>query len=229
MADDFQGRGLGTILLVHLAEAAEEQGVGHLRGQVLPENYRMAEVFRESGFSVRMRSKPDLISVEMPTTISAAALRTLRRPGAHRRGRRRPQGSSSRASVAVIGASRERGTVGAEVFHNLLAAGFNGPVHPINPHADVVQSVRAFKSVRDVTGEVELAVVAVPAAAVIDAARECAAKGVKALVVISAGFAETGAEGAARQHELVRICRESGMRLVGPNCLGVLNTLQTSG
>ena len=87
-----------------------------------------------------------------------------------------------------------------------------------------MQSVRAFKSVLDVTGDVDLAVVAVPAAAVIGAAQECAEKGVKALVVLSAGFAETGAEGAARQHELVRICRESGMRLVGPNCLGVLNT-----
>jgi acetyl coenzyme A synthetase (ADP forming)-like protein len=223
VADDFQGRGLGTILLVHLAEAAEEQGVAIFEASVLPENFRMAGVFRESGFSVRMRSAPDLISVEMPTTISAAA-----RERFEERERTTAVAAVRRflepASVAVIGASRRRGTVGGEVFHNLLATGFNGPVHPVNPQADVVQSVRAFKSVLDVTGDVELAIVAVPAAAVIDAARECAAKGVKALVVLSAGFAETGAEGAARQHELVRICREGGMRLVGPNCLGVLNT-----
>ena len=223
VADDFQGRGLGSILLVHLAEAAEEQGVAIFEASVLPENFRMAQVFRESGFSVRMRSEPDLISVEMPTTISPAA-----RERFEDRERAAAVAAVRRflepASVAVIGASRERGTVGAEVFHNLLAAGFNGPVHPVNPQADVVQSVRAFKSVLDVTGDVDLSVVAVPAAAVIGAAQECAEKGVKALVVLSAGFAETGAEGAARQHELVRICRESGMRLVGPNCLGVLNT-----
>ena len=223
VADDLQGRGLGSILLVHLAEAAEEQGVAIFEASVLPENFRMAGVFRESGFSVRMRSKPDLISVEMPTTISPAA-----RERFEDRERAAAVAAVRRflepASVAVIGASRERGTVGAEVFHNLLAAGFNGPVHPVNPQADVVQSVRAFKSVLDVTGDVDLSVVAVPAAAVIGAAQECAEKGVKALVVLSAGFAETGAEGAARQHELVRICRESGMRLVGPNCLGVLNT-----
>ncbi len=223
VADDLQGQGLGTILLVHLAEAAEEQGVAIFEASVLPENYRMAGVFRESGFSVRMRSAPDLISVEMPTTIS---------PAARERFEDRERAAAvvavrrflEPASVAVIGASRQRGTVGAEVFHNLLATGFNGPVHPVNARADVVQSVRTFKSVLDVTGDVDLAIVAVPAAAVIGAARDCAEKGVKALVVISAGFAETDAEGAARQHELVRICREGGMRLVGPNCLGVLNT-----
>ena len=126
--------------------------------------------------------------------------------------------------MAVVGASRERGTVGGEVFHNLLSAGFNGPVFPINPRADVVQSVPAFKSIRDVAGEVELAVVTVPAAVVVDAARECAAKGVRALVVISAGFGETGEEGRGRQQELLGVCRESGMRLIGPNCLGILNT-----
>jgi len=126
--------------------------------------------------------------------------------------------------VAVIGASRERGTVGGALFHNLLAAGFNGPVYPVNPAAGVVQSVLAYPSVGDVPGPVDLAVVAVPAAAVVAAARDCAAKRVRALVVVSAGFAETGPAGAKRQRELLGVCRQAGMRLVGPNCLGVINT-----
>jgi len=223
VADEYQGRGLGTILLAHLAEAAEEQGVALFEATVLPDNYRMAEVFRESGFTPRMRSKPDLIEVEVPTTLSeeartrfderdrttaVAAVRRFLRP----------------SSVAVLGASRERGTVGGEVFHNLISTAFNGPVYPVNAKADVVQSIPAFRTVEDVPGEVELAVVAVPAAAVVDAAQACARKGVKALVVISAGFAETGEEGRRRQHELLKVCRDNGMRLIGPNCLGIQNT-----
>ena len=110
-------------------------------------------------------------------------------------------------SVAVIGASRRRGTVGAELFHNLLAAGFTGPVYPVNPNAPVVQSVVAYPSIAEVPGPVDLAVVAVPAPAVVWTAEECAAAGVRALVVISAGFAEAGPEGAARQAELLCLPR----------------------
>jgi acetyl coenzyme A synthetase (ADP forming)-like protein len=185
----------------------------------------MAEVFRESGFSPRIRSKPDEVAVEFPTTISEEALARFDE-------RERTAAVAAvrhflePASVAVVGASRERGTVGGEIFHNLLAAGFEGPVFAINPRSDVVQSVPAFRSTRDVSGDVELAVVAVPAAVVIDTARDCAAKGVKALVVISAGFGETGEEGLRRQHELLAVCRQNGMRLIGPNCLGILNTAE---
>jgi len=225
VADEYQGRGLGTILLAHLAEAAQEHGVELFEATVLPDNYKMAEVFRESGFAPRIRSRPDQLSVEFPTKISDEALerfderdRTAAVAAIHH--------FLEPGSVAVIGASRERGTVGGEVFHNLLAAGFNGPVFPINPRSDVVQSVPAFKSVRDVAGDVDLAIIAVPAAAVPDVARECAAKGARALVVISAGFAETGDEGLERQKQLLAVCRENGMRLIGPNCLGVLNTAE---
>ena len=123
-------------------------------------------------------------------------------------------------SIAVIGASRERGTVGGELFHNLLEAAW-GPVYPVNSAAEVVQSVRAYRSVTEVP-PVELAVIAVPGEAAVGAVRECAAKGVRAVVVISAGFGESGAEGIERQRELLAACREAGIRLVGPNCLGVL-------
>jgi acetyl coenzyme A synthetase (ADP forming)-like protein len=127
-------------------------------------------------------------------------------------------------AVAVIGASRDRGTIGAEILHDLVATGFTGPVYPVNPRARSVGSIAAYPSIRDVPGAVDLAVVVVPALAVVPVARECAEKGVRALVVISAGFAETGPEGAARQNELLAICRSSGMRLIGPNCMGIMNT-----
>jgi len=124
----------------------------------------------------------------------------------------------------VIGASRERGTIGAELFHNLIAHGFAGVVYPVNPRAPVVQSVRAYPDLAHLPGPVDLALIAVPAAQVLEAVRACAAHGVQGVVVISAGFKEVGDEGAARERELVEVVRAHGMRLVGPNCLGVVNT-----
>src|SRR6266511_3219626 len=206
--DGFQGRGLGTIMLGQLAESARVQGVELFIAEVLPGNHRMLRVFRDSGFSVRTRSLPGVIMAEMPTELTPDALRRVLAP----------------RSVAVIGASRRRGTVGGELFHNLLAAGFAGPVYPVNPKATSVQSVAAYPTVDEVPGPVDLAVLAVPAAAVVPVARACAAKGVGALVVLSAGFAESGPEGVERQRDLLAVCRQAGMRLVGPNCLGVINT-----
>ncbi len=127
-------------------------------------------------------------------------------------------------SIAVIGASRTRQSVGGQLLHNLIDGGFTGPVYPINPSSDSVQAVRAYASLADVPGAVDMAIIAVPAAAVLDAARECVAKGVREVVVVSAGFAEVGEAGADLQAELVTICRDGGIRLVGPNCMGVVNT-----
>ncbi len=127
-------------------------------------------------------------------------------------------------AVAVIGASRDRGTIGGEIFHNLCQYGFVGPAYPVNPAAAQVQGVAAYSSVGDIPGAVDLAILAVPAAKVIEVAEQCGRKGVRALVVVSAGFAETGEEGRVRQTQLVRVCRAAGMRLIGPNCLGVVNT-----
>ncbi len=126
-------------------------------------------------------------------------------------------------SVAVVGASRSRGTIGYEVLRNLLRADFSGAVYPVNPHAPVVQALRAYPTVSAIPDPVDLAVLVVPAHAVLEAVEDCGKKGVKALVVISAGFAETGTAGKAVQDELVRRVRGYGMRLVGPNCLGVVN------
>ncbi len=223
VADAWQGRGISTILLAHLAGIAEQHGITTFTAEVLPHNHRMIEVFRESGFPVDMRATPDAIAIELPTSLSADALARFEE-------RERTAAVAAvrsflePSSVAVIGASRRRGTVGGEVLRNLLAGEFEGPVYAVNAKADVVQSLPAYHSVADIPGGVELAVVVVPAAAVVGVARDCAAAGVRALLVISAGFAEAGGEGAARQHELVEICRAAGIRLIGPNCLGVLNT-----
>lgn len=127
-------------------------------------------------------------------------------------------------SVAVIGASRRRGTISGEVLHNIMSYEFNGPVYPVNPTSPVVQSMVSYPSVADIPGPVDLAVVVVPASHVLDVARQCAQKGVRAMVVISAGFAESGEEGRILQEELVSICRNGGMSLIGPNCMGIIST-----
>jgi acetate---CoA ligase (ADP-forming) len=226
VADAWQGRGISTVLLAHIAEVARRHGITTFTAEVLPANHRMIEVFRESGFPVELRSSADQIHVEMPTSLSPDALERFEERDrlaaiAAVRSFLEPQ------SVAVIGASRRRGTVGGEILHNLLSACFAGPVYAVNRRAEVVQSLPAYHTVGDIPARVDLAVVVVPAEEVADAARECAAAGVRALLVISAGFAEVGEDGARRQRELVEICRSSGMRLVGPNCLGVLNTAST--
>jgi acetyl coenzyme A synthetase (ADP forming)-like protein len=223
IADELQGHGLGTILLAHLAEVAEDAGIEVFEAEVLPANHRMLEVFRESGFPVEVTSEPDGVRARFPTSFSAEAVERFER---------REEIAAAAAmrhflnpgSVAVIGASRQRGTVGGEIFHNLLEVGFNGPVYPVNANAEVVQSVRAYPTIVDVPGDVELAVVAVPAPGVSDVVRTCADKGVRAMVVVSAGFAEVDEQGAARQREVLEICRATGIRLIGPNCLGIINT-----
>ncbi|HET9310551.1 MAG TPA: GNAT family N-acetyltransferase [Actinomycetota bacterium] len=223
IADAQQGRGLGSILIAHLAEAAHANGIDTFTAAVLPENHKMIEVFRRTGFAVRIRAVPGEVEVELSTEITeeaaeryeeredaaaAAAMRTLLQPSA----------------VAVIGASRDPTSIGGRLLHNLLSGPFQGVVYPVNPKASAVQGVTAYPTVTDVRGDVDVAIVAVPATSVIDVARGCADKGVRGLVVISSGFGETGEAGLDRQRELLDVCRASGMRLVGPNCMGLVNT-----
>ena len=223
VADEYQGRGLGTILLGQLAEAAAAAGIDVLEAIVRPENHRMLNVLRESGFPVSARSEPGEVHAEIPTALTAEGLRQFE-------DRERIAAVAAvnhllaPRSVAVVGASRQRGSIGAELFHNVVATGFRGPVYPVNPAATEIEGVPAYASVLDIPGDLEMAVVTVPAAAVLEVARQCAAKGVRALVVISAGFSEVGPEGAELQRLLLEICRQAGMRLVGPNCMGVINT-----
>lgn len=223
VADAAQGHGLGTILLGHLAEVALENGIETFEGHVLPQNHQMIDMFRATGFPVTTRSEPGEIIFEFPTSLVGAAQEQFEQREqaaavAAMRGFLRPR------AIAVVGAGRNRGTIGGELFHNLLAANFVGPVYPVNPRATVVQSVVAYPSIDAVPGPVDLAVIVVPATSVVGAARACGAAGVRALVVISSGFAEVGGDGPELQHELLEVCREAGMRLIGPNCMGIINT-----
>ncbi|MGA9372459.1 MAG: GNAT family N-acetyltransferase, partial [Solirubrobacterales bacterium] len=223
VADQLQGFGLATLLLAHLAEVAVDNDISVFHAEVLPENHRMMQVFRESGFPVEVSSMPGTIRAVFPTSFEDEAVRRFAD-----RDRRAAEAALryflEPSAIAVIGASRDRATVGGQLFHNTLESGFEGVTYPVNPNADVVQSVHSYRSIGELPEDVEVAVIAVPALAVLDAARACAARGVRALIVISAGFAEVGPEGAERERVLVAVCRAAGMRLIGPNCLGILNT-----
>ena len=222
VADEMQGRGVATIMLGHLAQAANAAGINEFSAEVMFSNHKMARVFQESGFPVRRRLESGTIHYEFPTALTPEAL-------ARFEGREREAAVAALRSVlepravAVVGASRSPSSIGGRIFRNLLDGGFEGPVYPVNRTAPVVQSVAAYPSVRNLPAPAEMAVVAVPAAEVEEIARECAAAGIKSLVVVSSGFAEVGEEGREMQRRLLAVCRESGMRLVGPNCLGVLN------
>ena len=225
VADEMQGHGLGTVLLAHIAAAASSNGFELLEAEVLPENHRMLDVFSESGFPLEIRAEPGIVHVRTTSSLSSEILSAFERRE-HTAGIAAIRHILKPASVALIGASRDRGRVGGAIFHNLIDAGFAGPVYPVNRAGGAVQGVRAYTSVREIPDPIELAVIAVPAKDVLSVARECSACGVKALVVVSAGFAEEGTSGRARQDELLSICRDAGMRLVGPNCLGVLSTAE---
>jgi len=223
VADEWQGKGIGSILLGQLAQAAAERGVAILEAQVLPENHGMIGVFRESGFPLSIRALPGSIEIEFPASLTEEAVAQFER---------RETAASVNAvrtflsprSVAVVGASRDRSSLGGHLFHNLLTEEFRGPVYPVNPKAGVVHAVPAYPSIEKVPGHVDVAFIVIPAAFVEQVARECGEKGVRGLVVISSGFAEVGGDGPARQRELVEVCRAYGMRIVGPNCMGIVNT-----
>lgn len=223
VADAYQRKGLGTALLERLAQVAADSSIRAFEVTVRAESYTIMDYIRELGFPIRPSILPGRIRIVFPTSLTHAALKAFEQRDAKTTTAAvghffRPR------SVAVIGASRERGSIGGELFRNLIEADFNGPVYPVNRDAAVVQSVAAYRSVLECPGPVDLAFIVVPARFVTKVARECAKKGVRALVIISSGFAETGAEGAALQKELVKVCRDSGVRMIGPNCMGIINT-----
>lgn len=223
IANDFQGRGLGSILLGQLAQVASANGIEIFEAEVVAANHAMLHVFRASGFPIEVNAKAGQLHVVFPTSFTAEARQQFERRESIAAVNALKLFFEPRA-VAVIGASRQRGTIGGEIFHNLLSYGFKGPVYPINPTATLIENVKAYPTIEEVPGPVDLAVIVVPAAKVIEVVTACARKGVKALVVISAGFSETGQEGKARQAELLSVCRGAGMRLIGPNCMGIANT-----
>ncbi|MER5428109.1 GNAT family N-acetyltransferase [Streptomyces sp. NPDC002588] len=221
--DDHQSEGFGRLLLEHIAAAARARGIRVLEADVLADNSRMINVFLGSGHRVETGPPGQILHFEIAVDPQAPAVaRAERREQTAVRRSLRPL--LEPRSVAVIGANREPLTIGHEIVANLLRGGFEGAVLPVNPRAERIAGVQAYGSVRDLPGPPDLAVVAVRAEAVPDVVRQCAEVGAKAVVVVSTGFGEAGAEGRARERELARFARASGMRLVGPNCMGVVNT-----
>jgi len=221
--DAHQGRGIASVLLEHLAATARENGIATFIADVLPANQKMIAVLRQAGYTAQSSFTEGVVRMTLDLTPTETSLEvTVARE--HRAEARSIERLLNPRSVAVVGASREPGGVGQTVLRNLLAADFSGPVYPVHREVRAVAGVRAYPSVTAIDGEVDLAVLAVPAEGVIDLVKECAEKGVRGLIVVSSGFGETGPEGRRRQDELVRIARAYGLRVVGPNCLGIANT-----
>ena len=225
VADDLHHTGVGTLLLEHLATAARNAGQQRFTALVLAENGAMLDVFRHAGFDVHL----DRIQFgEVGVHLDLSGTRPLAAAVAERE--RRAVTASltpllAPQSVVVIGASRGSDGAGRAVMHNLNARNFTGKVAAVNPRAvagELIAGEPVYPSVAEVPWVPDLAVIAVPAAAVAEALEDCGAVGVRGAVVISAGFAEVG--NAEEQAELVRIAHRHGIRLIGPNCLGVLNT-----
>jgi acetyl coenzyme A synthetase (ADP forming)-like protein len=221
--DAHQGRGIGTLLLERLAAIAREHGISEFEAYVLGENNRMLQVFETSGFHIQRALEAGVFHVSFPTAeteqvraasfqrerlAAAQSLRPLLQPHA----------------VAVVGASRRPDSIGAALLANVQRYGFTGAVYPVNPNAETIDGQRVFPQVSAIGAPVDLALIAVPAPAVEAAVADCARAGVHGVVVISAGFAEVSTAGRAAEQRLRQMVRSSGMRLVGPNCMGLLNT-----
>ena len=221
--DGQQRRGLATVMLEHLAAVARSNGIERFDAETLPDNRAMMDVFRHAGFGVTSHFASGVIDLSFPLAPSdelagniemrerAAVVASIRR-------------ILCPTSIAVIGASRTPGTIGYELVHNLVRGGFTGAVLPINPHAASIGGIHAYASVGDAPVPPDLAIIAVPAGAVAQVIAECGAAHVGGLVIISAGFAELGDDGRAEEASLVKSARGYGMRVIGPNCMGLGNT-----
>ncbi len=224
VVDEHQGRGIASLLLEYLAAYAPDNGITRFTADTLTENRRMLDVFTAARLHRESQSTSDGVvritfDIE-PTGASMAAMeRRAWTAGMHSIARiLRPR------SVAVVGAGRDPVNIGHAVVRNLISGGFTGPVYPVNPNAVAIEGVPCFPNLEAIAGPVDLAVLSIPAAECLEVVDDCARKGVHGLVVISSGFAEVGAAGAALQKELLLRAHRGGMRVVGPNCFGVVNT-----
>ena len=221
--DAYQGKGIGTKLMEWLTNVARENGITTFEADVLAENEEMMTVFRDYGFHITSELQEGVYHVILPIA------RTKRVVRKEEERERISTVASLRSllypkSVAVIGASTKPGSIGQLLFKCIMENGFSGILYPVNPNAQAVLSVKTYPSILEVPGNVDLAVIVVPAPLVTRVADECGRKGVRAIVVISDGFKERGPEGAHRERELRDITLGHGMRLVGPNCMGIINT-----
>ena len=223
VAEEDQGRGIATLILEKLGGLAAGAGYVGFEAEVLYENKKMIHVFRDSGFETRQALEGGIIHVRFPLNAPEA----LRERAATRE---RVAVANSLVpllrpkTVAVVGASRDPSSLGNALFRNILQGRFKGTVFPVNPRAQAIEGVRAYASLSDLPEAPDLVILAVPASKVQSVARRALDMGSRGLLVLAAGFAETGPEGARRQERLEKLVRSRGARLVGPNCLGLLNT-----
>lgn len=222
ISDHYHGRGIGSVLLEHLAAIAQEQGLKRFVAEVLPQNRKMLAVFSEAGYEVSRHIDDGVVTVtfDISPTERSQAVRVSRE--------HRAEAVSMRSvlfpeSLAVVGATGEEDSSGNRLLGDILGCGFTGRVHVVNRDAEEVHGRPACARVRDIADDVDLAIIAVPAPEVLDVVDDCADKGVKALLVVSSGFAEAGEEGARLQHALLQRARRSGMRVIGPNSFGIIN------
>jgi acetate---CoA ligase (ADP-forming) len=220
VADDQQGRGIGTRMLEQLAERAAAVGIERFVAEVMGENVAMMRVFEDAGFGVTRALDRGTFEVAVPIEPTEAYLGHVEERD-HLAVVASLRPFFAPASVAVIGASSRREAIGGIVFRNVLAGDFKGAAYPINRSAEPVAGVRAYSSIEELPERVDLAVICLPALHVLAAAESALQAGIRALCVISAGFAEVGEEGRERQEQLLALVRAHGGRLVGPNCLGI--------
>lgn len=222
ISDHFQGKGIGSVMLEHLAAIAQEMGITRFVAEVLPQNRKMLTVFKDAGYEVTHHIEDGVVEVafDIEPTEQSKAVQLSRE---HRAESRSMRTILFPERVAIIGASRREESIGALVMRNILAAGYQGELYPIHRVAEQVQGLKAYPSILETPEPVDLAIVVVPAAQAIDVVKDCGRAGVKALLVLSAGFAEAGAEGVLLQEKLRRRVRRAGMRIVGPNSFGLIN------
>ncbi|WP_329137373.1 GNAT family N-acetyltransferase [Streptomyces sp. NBC_01476] len=225
--DAHQGRGVASALLEHIAAVARERGILHFTAEVLPANRKMVKVFTDAGYTQQHSFADGVVHLDLdlePTDESVQVMRARE----HRAEARSVQRLLRPASVAVVGAGRRPGGIGRTVLRNIVAGGFTGRLYAVNhsfPAAGAdLDGVPGHRSVRAIGAEVDLAIVAVPADRVPEAVTDCGEAGVRGLVVVAAGYSETGPEGRERQRDLVRQARSHGMRVIGPNAFGIVNT-----
>ncbi|MEZ5186143.1 MAG: GNAT family N-acetyltransferase [Candidatus Nanopelagicales bacterium] len=223
ISDQHQGRGLGSILLEHLAGAARERGVSRFVAEVLPTNRRMLATFEEAGYRPTQAMDEGVVKLHFdigPTENSREVMQARE----HRAEARSVAALLAPRSVALVGVSRREGTVGNALLHNLKTAGFTGPLVGIHPDAEMISGIPCFPTLSSAPAPIDLAVIAVPSEQVLAAISDCGKAGVLGAVVVSAGFAEAGPEGRVLQRRLIQHARANGLRIIGPNALGIINT-----
>jgi acetyl coenzyme A synthetase (ADP forming)-like protein len=220
VADDYQGRGIATRMLEQLAASAGPRGIERFLGVVMADNAAMIGVFEGVGFTVSRTFEGGEVEMTFPIAVTEDYVsRVEARDHTAVVASLRPYFEAR--TVAVVGASSRRGTIGGELFRNVIEGEYVGAAYPVNRNGEPVAGVRGYASISEIPDRVDLAVVCVPGAAVLDAAKSALDAGVKAVCVISAGFAEIGSEGVERQRTLLALIRAHGARLLGPNCLGI--------